>query len=187
MAMADGLPPAAVAGEAEADDDDAAADESDDSLELLDFDDTDLEEASGPVEAAALSPADDEARELALAIAGVAADTKAGDVAVLHVAPLVYWTSYMVLVTIFSRPQLQAVLAKAEDVAAERFGRNLGGARNPGRSAWEALDFGDVVLHVFTPDQREFYDLEGFYGAAEEVALPAARPGEAGGEWRRAV
>ena len=53
---------------------------------------------------------------IALDIARVASDTKAGDVAVLHVAPLVYWTSYMVLATVYSRPQLQAVLAKAEAI-----------------------------------------------------------------------
>ena len=29
------------------------------------------------------------------------------------------------------------------------------------------LDFMDVVVHVFTQEQREFYDLEAFYGAAE--------------------
>lgn len=34
------------------------------------------------------------------------------------------------------------------------------------------LDFGDVIVHVFTPEQREYYDLESFYGAAGEVALP---------------
>ncbi len=34
------------------------------------------------------------------------------------------------------------------------------------------LDFGDVVVHIFTPEQREFYDLESFYGTAEEVTLP---------------
>jgi ribosome silencing factor RsfS/YbeB/iojap len=122
-----------------------------------------------------------DARALAVELATVAAGTRAGDVTVLHVAPLIYWTSYMVLVTIFSRPQLQAVLAKAEDAAHTKFGRDLAGARNPGRSAWEVLDFGDVVLHAFTPDQREFYDLEGFYGAADEVELPA---GVGGGDGR---
>lgn len=34
------------------------------------------------------------------------------------------------------------------------------------------LDFGDVVVHIFTPDQRDYYDLESFYGAAEEIPLP---------------
>ena len=125
---------------------------------------------------------EDDARALALELARVAADIKASDVVVLHVAPLVYWTSFMVLCTVYSRPQLGAVLAKAESAAAgERFGRDLGGARGAGRSPWEVLDFGDVVMHCFTPDQREFYDLEGFYGAAEEVELPAEVSGAGSG------
>ena len=33
------------------------------------------------------------------------------------------------------------------------------------------LDFGDVVIHVMSEDQRNYYDLEGFYGAAEEVSV----------------
>lgn len=34
------------------------------------------------------------------------------------------------------------------------------------------LDLQDVVVHVFTAEQREYFDLETFYGAAEEVELP---------------
>ena len=37
---------------------------------------------------------------------------------------------------------------------------------------WELLDWGDVVVHLFTAHERNYYDLEGFYGAAEEVPLP---------------
>lgn len=40
------------------------------------------------------------------------------------------------------------------------------------RTEWEVLDLQDVVVHVFTAEQREFFDLETFYGAAEEVELP---------------
>ena len=130
----------------------------------------------------AADPADAAARALALALAAAAGSVKAGDVTVLHVAPLVYWTSYLVLVTVFSRPQLGAVLAKAEAAgAAQPHGRDLGGQANPGRSAWECLDFGDVVLHVLTPAQREFYDIDGFYGAAAEVPVPGEEQGGGGG------
>ena len=37
------------------------------------------------------------------------------------------------------------------------------------RSPWEVLDFGDVLLHVFTDDERQYYDLESFYKGAAEV------------------
>ncbi|PNH08776.1 NEDD8 ultimate buster 1 [Tetrabaena socialis] len=42
-----------------------------------------------------------------------------------------------------------------------------------------AQDFGDVVLHLFTAEQREFYDIESFYAAAEEVELPFGPEGSA--------
>ena len=77
---------------------------------------------------------------------------------VLHVAPLVYWTRYMVLVTVFSKPQLNAILAKVEKEAEEVFDRKPASPAS-GTSAWELLDFGDVVVHVMTADQREYYDL----------------------------
>lgn len=34
---------------------------------------------------------------------------------------------------------------------------------------WEVLDFGDVVVHVMSEEMRSYYDMESFYGAAEEV------------------
>lgn len=52
-------------------------------------------------------------------------DTKADDICVLHVAPLVYWCSYMVVLNVTSRPQLQAVLAKIEKEAAEVWNRRI--------------------------------------------------------------
>ena len=72
-------------------------------------------------------------RECAIALAKVAWDTKAEDISVLHVAPLVYWCSYMVVLTIKSRPQLQAVLAKLEKEAAEKWDRRISQDASTGR------------------------------------------------------
>ena len=51
------------------------------------------------------------------AMAQIADDTKGQDIMLLHVEPLSSWTSYMLLVTVASRPQLNAVLAKIEKEA----------------------------------------------------------------------
>lgn len=69
-----------------------------------------------------------------------------------------------------SRPQLLAVLARMEDAAKDEWDRVK--QNSAGSSQWEVMDFGDVVVHVFTSEQREHYDLDGFYAAAEEVLLP---------------
>lgn len=130
--------------------------------------------SSGPYE----PPSDDEeSRQLAISLARIAWETKAEDVMVLHVAPLVYWTRYMVFATAFSRPQLAALQAKATKEAEEVHGRTPSGS-GEGKSEWELLDYGDVVVHFMTPQQRDYYDLESFYGAAEELELPFVEEGE---------
>ena len=53
-------------------------------------------ELPGPEDFDSIEEGPDQGRELAVAMARVASDTKATDVLVLHVAPLVYWTSYLV-------------------------------------------------------------------------------------------
>lgn len=58
-------------------------------------------------------------------MAKVAWETKAENIRVLHVAPLVYWCSYMVILNIRSRPQLQAILGKMERLAKEEHGRTI--------------------------------------------------------------
>lgn len=70
---------------------------------------------------------------------------------------------------VMSKPQLLAVLGRMEEAAAD-FG--LTKSNSVGSSQWEVLDFGSVVCHVFTPEQREHYNLDDFYALAEEVELP---------------
>ena len=68
---------------------------------------------------------DKESQVFAAAMAKVAWETKAESLRVLHVAPLVSWCSYMVILNIKSKPQLQAIIAKMERVAEEEFGRTI--------------------------------------------------------------
>jgi ribosome-associated protein len=108
-------------------------------------------------------------RRFVVAMAKVADDTKCEDIIAYDVQSLVNWTSYMIICSVFSRPQLLAVLAKMEKVAEEEF--VIIKQNSLGTSPWEVLDFGPVVVHVFTAEQREYYDLESFYGTAEEIEL----------------
>lgn len=57
--------------------------------------------------------------------AQVAWETKAEDILVLHVAPVVYWTRYMLICTVYSRPQLNAILGKMVKEAEQEHGRTL--------------------------------------------------------------
>ncbi|MEW5301999.1 MAG: hypothetical protein WDW38_008632 [Sanguina aurantia] len=113
---------------------------------------------------------DPEARAFAIAMAKVADGTRCTDIVVLDVAPIISWTSFLVIATVYSKPQLLAALARMEDAAETEFDTRR--QNMPGSSPWEVLDFGEVCVHLFTAEQREYYDLESFYAAAPEVDLP---------------
>ncbi|KAK9109597.1 hypothetical protein Sjap_017657 [Stephania japonica] len=105
---------------------------------------------------------DDDAESLsfAVALAKVASEVKAADIRVLFVKPLVYWTRFFIIATAFSRPQIDAIGSKIRDLAEEKFKRVSKGDTKP--NSWTLLDFGDVVVHIFLPQQRAFYNLEEF-------------------------
>lgn len=115
---------------------------------------------------------DDDAESLSFAVsmAKVASDVKAGDIRVLFVKPLVYWTRFFIIATAFSRPQIDAIGSRIRDLAEKEYGRSPSGDVKP--NSWTLLDFGDVVIHIFLPPQRAFYNLEEFYGNATSVELP---------------
>uniref|UniRef100_A0A6N2N5M9 Protein Iojap, chloroplastic n=1 Tax=Salix viminalis TaxID=40686 RepID=A0A6N2N5M9_SALVM len=115
---------------------------------------------------------DDDAESLSFAVemAKVASDVKASDIRVLFVKPLVYWTRFFIIATAFSRPQIDAINSRMRDLAEKKYGRVSTGDTKP--NSWTLLDFGDVVIHIFLPPQREFYNLEEFYGNATPIELP---------------
>ncbi|KAJ9508702.1 hypothetical protein QJQ45_027997 [Haematococcus lacustris] len=114
---------------------------------------------------------DTESKQFAIACAEITSETKCQEISVLHVAPVVSWTSYMLFATVFSRPQLLAALARIERMVEEEWPDRVL-QNQPGSSPWECLDYGDLVVHLMTAEQRELYDIESFFAAAEDVVLP---------------
>ncbi|MBA0866853.1 hypothetical protein Goshw_025064 [Gossypium schwendimanii] len=108
---------------------------------------------------------------VAVEMAKVASDVKAADIRVLFVKPLVYWTRFFIIATAFSRPQIDAIGSRIRDLAEKKYGKVPSGDAKP--NSWTLLDFGDVVVHIFLPQQRAFYNLEEFYGNATLIELPS--------------
>lgn len=84
----------------------------------------------------AVEEGDSEARAFAAALARAADSTKAQDIIVYDVAPLVSWTDYLVVCNVLSKPQLLAVLARLDKAAVEDFG--LAKNNSPGASVGSA-------------------------------------------------
>ena len=103
-----------------------------------------------------------------------AADAKgATDIVVLHVGPVVAICEYFVVVSASNDRQVRAVVDSVEE--AIRLDRDESPRSVEGADArrWVLLDYGDVVIHVFHRDEREYYRLERLYRDAEAVAWPA--------------
>jgi ribosome-associated protein len=96
-------------------------------------------------------------------------DKKAQDVIVVELKGKTLMADYFVICTAASRPQINAVV----DSVREKF--REAGLRKPtmeglDQSKWVLLDAGDVVGHVFAPEERAFYNLEGFWLNAKPLA-----------------
>ncbi len=106
-------------------------------------------------------------QKLAEAIAEAADDKKAEEILLLKVAGISFLADYFVIATGFSTTQVKAICDSIEKEVETKY--QLLPLRLQGKSEgrWIAIDYGDVIVHIFMPEEREFYNLEAFWGHAE--------------------
>lgn len=110
-------------------------------------------------------------KEIALLAAKALDDKRAKDITVLKVDEMTVITDYMVIATGLSAPQVKAMADNVEDELAKI---NVFPRRTEGYSEgrWCVLDFGDVMVHVFHEQEREYYQLERLWAdGTNEVEL----------------
>ncbi len=93
-----------------------------------------------------------------------AQEKQAADVILLDLEGLGAFTDYFVVCTGFSARQVEAICDEIEEQL-ERSGSRLLHREGKGSSDWMLLDFGGLIVHVFTERARHFYDLEAVSGA----------------------
>ena len=113
----------------------------------------------------------DQARKLAVEAARIAETNNSEDIVVLDLRGISPVTDYFVIATGTSNRQMRTV---ADDI--EEYGRSVGQGvwHVAGRDSddWVLLDFVDVVVHVFSPEKRAFYELERLWGDAPMETVP---------------
>jgi ribosome silencing factor RsfS/YbeB/iojap len=113
-----------------------------------------------------------QSKERALLCAAFALEKKAFNVRILDVHGISSLTDYLLLASGRSDRQVQAV---AEAV---RLGLKKEHATPPlavegmTEGRWVLIDYGDVMVHIFQEPVREFYDLDGLWSEAAEIAIP---------------
>ena len=103
------------------------------------------------------------AKELAEAIAEVLDSKKGKDIKVLHVEDKTVIAEYFVICSGNTGTQVKALAGEVEFKMEER-NIKAEAVEGRGNNAWIVLDYSHVIVHVFSREAREFYDLDRLYG-----------------------
>jgi ribosome-associated protein len=95
------------------------------------------------------------------------------DVVAMFVGDLLVVTDYFVVATGANDRQVSAIADEVEEQLRTKCGIKPIGREGERENTWVLLDFGDLVVHVFQPSEREFYRLEKLWSDAPRVDLPA--------------
>jgi len=106
--------------------------------------------------------------DLARRIVALAEDKKAADIVLLDLTALTTLADYFVVASGGSERQLDAIadgiVSGMRDERVHVYGREGTAA-----SHWILVDFGSVIVHVFTPPERDYYQLERHWAEAKTI------------------
>jgi ribosome-associated protein len=112
---------------------------------------------------------------LARRLAELADSKGATEIVVLDMRELVSYTDYLAICTARNERQARAIVDEVKLRLKDEDGLLPGGTDGEGSAGWIVLDFLDAVLHVFTDEARERYQLEDLWREAPKLDLPFPR------------
>ena len=107
-----------------------------------------------------------EPAQLADLISGYASDVKAQDIVELDLRGVLGYTDYFVIATGGTDRQVKAVHDRIHENMKKEHGLLPRRVEGVSESRWILMDYLDVIVHIFTPEAREFYRLEQLWGEA---------------------
>jgi len=89
-------------------------------------------------------------------------------VLLLDISKLTSFTDYFVIASALNVRQMQALLGALDEALGQE---GLGSVRSEGDldSGWVLVDLGDVIVHLFSPEQRAYYDIERLWSKGTPV------------------
>lgn len=105
---------------------------------------------------------------LARKIVDVLEEKKAEDIVLLDLREIVPFADFFVICSGSSNRMLQALADAVKTELKQEFGV-LTKLEGGSHSGWVLADLGDVIVHIFSPEQRDFYDLEGLWSEGKVI------------------
>lgn len=96
-------------------------------------------------------------------------DRKAVDIRLIRVDEVSSLADWFVICSGLSDVQVRAIARSVEDRLLTDAGRLPLRKEGQNEGRWVLLDYGELIVHVLTPSERRYYDLEAFWGHGEQV------------------
>ena len=109
-------------------------------------------------------------KEIAIAVTKALDEKKGMDIKLLKIDRVSSLADYFLICTGTSNTHVKTLCDYAE-YTLENLGESMLGREGHRGNSWELLDYGTIVVHVFTEEAREFYALERLWADAEQVDL----------------
>jgi ribosome-associated protein len=114
----------------------------------------------------ALEPA-----KLAELIANFASDVKAADITELDLRGVLGYTDYFIVATGGTDRQAKAIHDRIHENLKKEYGLLPRRVEGVAEARWILMDYLDVIVHIFTPEARDFYRLEQLWGEAPKRVI----------------
>lgn len=101
--------------------------------------------------------------ELAHLLVDALLEKKGSDILLLDIRDQAVFADYFLIATGDTEPQLRALSQAALEAGKNNAGARPLGTEGQPADGWVLLDFGDVVVHLFAPRSRDYYDLESLW------------------------
>ncbi len=102
-------------------------------------------------------------KQLACFAARVVDDKKATDTLVIEVGPILAVVEYFVITSAANRRLVRSLADEVEGRIREETGRSPLRVEGAREQQWVLIDYGDIVIHVFSDETRSFYEIERLY------------------------
>ena len=114
------------------------------------------------------SPGDSDTKAVALLAAEACDDRKAVDIRLIRVEEVSSLADWFVICSGLTDVQVRAIARSVEDQLETQLGRLPLRREGQSEGRWVLLDYGELIVHVLTPSERSYYDLEAFWGHGEQ-------------------
>ncbi len=98
----------------------------------------------------------------------ILSDKQAEDILLLDIRKVASFADYFVIANGTSNRQIQSLIEFVGE-GLKTDGVRLTAREGEPDSGWVLLDYGDVIVHLFSPEERSYYDLEGLWHRAAPV------------------